>query len=87
MTWEVVLSRQAAKDAKRIARSGLKPQAQKLLELLARNPFESPPSFEKLAGNLAGFFSRRINRQHRLVYEIDRDLRVVHVLRMWTHYE
>ena len=87
MTWTVVLSKQAGKDAKKLRRAGLKPQASKLLELLAEDPFRSPPSFEKLVGNLAGFYSRRINIQHRLVYSTDREKRVVHVLRMWTHYE
>ncbi len=87
MSWQVILSRQAVKDAKKITRAGLKPQTQRLLELLAEDPLESPPRYEKLSGNLAGFFSRRINRQHRLVYRMDPERRVVHVLRMWTHYE
>ncbi len=87
MTWTVVLSQQAAKDARKLRRAGLKPQAGKLLELLEENPFRSPPHFEKLVGNLAGFYSRRINIQHRLVYHIDQAKKVVHVLRMWTHYE
>lgn len=87
MTRDVVLSRQAAKDATRLRRSGLKPQAEKLLHLLAKDPFHTPPRFEKLMGNLAGFYSRRINIQHRLVYRLDPARKVVHVLRMWTHYE
>lgn len=87
MTWTVVLSRQAVKDATRLRRSGLKPQAEKLLHLLAEDPFRTPPRFEKLVGNLAGFYSRRINIQHRLVYRLDTERRAVHVLRMWTHYE
>lgn len=87
MTWRVILSRQAAKDAKNLARSGLKPQAEVLLRLLERDPFTTPPRFEKLVGNLRGFYSRRINIQHRLVYAVDREQKVVHVLCMWTHYE
>ncbi len=86
MTWDVVLSRQAVKDATRLRHSGLKPQAEKLLHLLAEDPFRIPPRFEKLVGNLEGFYSRRINIQHRLVYRLDPARRVVHVLRMWTHY-
>lgn len=87
MTWRVILSKQAVKDARKLRRAGLKPQAEKLLRTLAGNPFRNPPHFEKLAGNLAGFYSRRINIQHRLVYRVDREERVVHILRMWTHYE
>lgn len=87
MTWRVILSRQAAKDAKNLARSGLKPQAEVLLRLLERDPITTPPRFEKLVGNLRGFYSRRINIQHRLVYAVDREQKVVHVLCMWTHYE
>lgn len=87
MTWRVILSRQAAKDAKNLARSGLKPQAEVLLRLLERDPFTTPPRFEKLVGNLRGFYSRRINIQHRLVYAVDREQKVVHVLCMRTHYE
>jgi toxin YoeB len=81
------LSRQAAKDVRRLAQAGLKPQAEKLLNLLAEDPFLSPPHYEKLVGNLARFYSRRINIQHRLIYQIDLDQRTVHVLRLWTHYE
>ena len=87
MKWRVVLSKQTAKDAKRLARDGLRPQAQRLLELLRADPLATPPSLEKLAGNLAGYYSRRINIQHRLVYRVDSNERLVHVLRMWTHYE
>ncbi len=87
MKWTVVLSRRAGTDAKKLRQAGLKPQASQLLELLAEDPFRRPPNFEKLVGNLAGLYSRRINIQHRLVYSIDRERRVVHVLRMWTHYE
>lgn len=85
--WSVVLSRQAVKDARRLRRAGLRPQAEALLERLERDPLASPPRLEKLVGNLTGLYSRRINIQHRLVYRLDPDRRVVHVLRMWTHYE
>ena len=87
MSWDVVLSRQAVKDAKRLAAAGLKPQALKLLELLERDPFANPPRVEKLVGDLVGYYSRRINIQHRLVYRADAQRRIVHVLRMWSHYE
>ena len=87
MTWQVILSRQAVKDAKKIAQAGLKPQAEKLLQLLTENPYTTPPPYEKLVGNLQGFYSRRISIQHRLVYRVDETEKVVHVLRMWTHYE
>lgn len=85
--WVVVYSRQAQKDAHKLASSGLKAKAQVLLDLVAQDPFSSPPRFEKLVGVLAGCYSRRINIQHRLVYEVLPEERVVHVLRMWTHYE
>ncbi len=87
MTWSVVLSKQAAKDARKLRRARLRPQAERLLDLLTEDPLRNPPHFEKLVGNLAGFYSRRINIQHRLVYRIHREKRVVHVLRMWSHYE
>ena len=85
--WQLVYSRQAQKDAKRLASSGLKPKAQQLLEVLADDPYATPPRYEKLVGDLSGYYSRRINIQHRLVYEVLPDARVVHILRMWTHYE
>lgn len=85
--WVVVYSRQAQKDAHKLASSGLKAKAQVLLDLVAQDPLSSPPRFEKLVGDLAGCCSRRINIQHRLVYEVLPEERVVHVLRMWTHYE
>ncbi len=87
MNWTVILSRQAVKDAKNLARVGLKAQAEKLLLLLQRDPFSTPARFEKLVGNLNGCYSRRINIQHRLIYRVDSEKRLVHVLRMWTHYE
>lgn len=85
--WTLVYSRQAQKDAKKLAASGLKPRAQRLLEVIAEDPFATPPHFAKLVGDLAGCYSRRINIQHRLVYEVLPDTHLVHVLRMWTHYE
>ena len=85
--WRLVYSRQAQKDAKKLATSGLKGRAQRLLDVIVEDPFATPPRFEKLVGDLAGCYSRRINVQHRLVYEVLPDQRVVHVLRMWTHYE
>lgn len=86
-SWKLVFSRQAQKDSRKLASSGLKGKAQQLLDLVAQDPFATPPRFEKLVGNLAGCYSRRINIQHRLVYEVLPDEHVVHVLRMWTHYE
>jgi toxin YoeB len=86
-SWTLAYSRQAQKDAKNIAASGLKQRAERLLEVLAEDPFRTPPRYEKLVGDLAGCYSRRINIQHRLVYEVLPDQHVVHVLRMWTHYE
>lgn len=84
--WTLVYSRQAQKDAKKLATSGLKARAQRLLDVITENPFATPPRYEKLVGDLAGCYSRRINIQHRLVYEVLPDQRVVHALRMWTHY-
>jgi toxin YoeB len=83
----VVFTPQAAKDAKKVLRSGLKQKAEALLDILRRDPFQSPPPFEKLVGDLAGAYSRRINIHHRLVYQILQRERIVKVLRMWTHYE
>ena len=85
--WEVVYAKQAMKDAKKLAASGLKPKAQGLLEVLAIDPFHNPPPFEKLVGDLAGAYSRRINIQHRIVYEVFTKEGTVRVLRIWTHYE
>lgn len=81
------ISRSAGSAARKLARAGLKPQTKRLLELLQRDPFATAPRFEKPVGNLAGFYSRRVNIQHRLVYRVDADRKIVHVLRMWTHYE
>lgn len=85
--WRVVFTRQAAKDAEKLGRSGLKPKAEYLLSVLREDPYRTPPPFEKLLGDLRGAFSRRINVQHRLVYQVLDDERTVKVLRMWTHYE
>jgi Txe/YoeB family toxin of toxin-antitoxin system len=85
--WKLVFTPQARKDAKKLARSGLKEQAQQILDLIETNPFEPHPPYEKLVGDLAGAFSRRINIQHRVVYQVLRKERIVKVLRLWTHYE
>jgi len=87
VTWKVVYTKQAQRDARKLATAGLKPKAEELIELLRRNPFETPPPFEKLVGDLSGAYSRRINIQHRLVYQILEQERTVKVIRMWTHYE
>ena len=87
MNWALVYTKQARKDAKKLAAAGLRAHAERLLEILARNPRQTPPPFEKLVGDLAGACSRRINIQHRLVYEVIPHIRVVKVIRMWTHYE
>jgi toxin YoeB len=86
-TWEIVFAKHAIKDAKKLAASGLKPKAQELLVVLANDPFQNPPPYEKLVGDLTGTYSRRINIQHRLVYEVFQSEKTVRVLRMWTHYE
>jgi len=87
VSWRVVYSRHAQKDAKKLAKSNLKKKAKELLELLEKDPFQNPPKFEKLIGDLEGAYSRRINIQHRLVYQVLADQHFVKVLRMWTHYE
>lgn len=85
--WKLVYSSHAQKDARKISASGLKDKTQALLNILADNPFQNPPPYEKLVGDLAGAYSRRINIQHRLVYQVLEEERTVKVLRMWTHYE
>ncbi len=85
--WTLVYTSQARRDAKKLARSGLKPHAERLLEILAKDPYQTHPPYEKLLGDLAGAFSRRINIQHRLVYQVLDDIKTVKVIRMWTHYE
>ena len=87
MSWRLVFTNRAKKDAKKLARSGLKPQAESLLAVLRHDPYQIPPPFEKLVGELAGACSRRINIQHRLVYQILDEIKTVKVIRMWTHYE
>jgi toxin YoeB len=87
VTWQLVFTKQAQQDAKKLASSGLKPKAQEILQVVACNPYQNPPPYEKLVGDLSGAYSRRINIQHRLVYEVREEGKVVKVLRMWTHYE
>ena len=87
MSWELVYSKQALKDAKKLKAAGLKAKAEELLEILKADPLQNPPSFEKLVGDLAGAYSRRINIHNRLVYEVFPKQKIVRVLRMWTHYE
>ena len=87
VSWKVVFTKQAQRDARKLAAGGLKPRAEELTKLLNRNPFETPPPFEKLVGDLSGAYSRRINIQHRLVYQVLEEERIVKVIRMWTHYE
>ena len=87
MTWQLVYTKPAQKDAKKLASAGLKPKALELLEILQKNPFQTSPPFEKLVGDLFGACSRRVNIQHRLVYQIYETERIVKIIRLWTHYE
>lgn len=87
MSWRVVFTKQAQKDAKKLSSAGLRSKAEQLLDILRENPYQTPPSFEKLLGDLSGAYSRRINIQHRLVYQVFDDKKVVKVIRLWTHYE
>jgi toxin YoeB len=87
VNWRLVFTKHAKRDAKKLARSGLKPQAERLLNILREDPYQTPPAYEKLIGDLSGACSRRINMQHRLVYQILDDIKIVKVIRMWTHYE
>ena len=87
VNWRLVFTKQAQKDAKKIVHSGLKPQAERLLDILKENPYKNPPPYEKLLGDLNDAYSRRINIQHRVVYQILDDIKMVKVIRMWTHYE
>jgi len=87
VSWQVVFSKHAQKDAQKLVSAGLKPKAQELLAIPAVDPFQNPPSYEKLVGDLAGAYSRRINIHHRLVYEVFIQERTVRALRMWSHYE
>ncbi|MEO7663672.1 MAG: Txe/YoeB family addiction module toxin [Candidatus Limnocylindrales bacterium] len=87
MSWRLVYTKQAQKDAEKLAAAGLKTKAQSLLSILTDNPYQTPPPFEKLVGDLSGAYSRRISLQHRLVYQVLEEARTVKVLRMWTHYQ
>ncbi len=87
MKWQLVFTKQALKDAKKLSAAGLRPRAELLLEILREDPYQTPPPYEKLIGDLAGALSRRINIQHRLAYQVLEDQKVVKIIRMWTHYE
>ncbi len=87
VSWQLFFTKQAQKNAKKLAASGLRSKAEALLDILRQNPFQQPPPFEKLVGDLAGAYSRRINIHHRLVYQVLEDIKTVKVIRMWTHYE
>ncbi len=87
MNWRIVFTKQAQKDAKKISVSNLKPKAEKIIKILRQNPFQTPPPYKKLIGDLAGAYSRRINIQHRIVYQVIDDEKIIKIIRMWTHYE
>lgn len=87
MSWSIVYTKQARKDARKIADTNLKPQTQRLIDIIGQNPFQNPPRYEKLVGDLSGAYSRRINIQHRLVYQVYEAKHTIKVIRMWTHYE
>jgi len=87
VSWTVVFTKQAQKDAKKISSSDLKSKAEDIIEILKQNPYQTPPSYEKLVGDLSGAYSRRLNIQHRIVYQVFNDEKIVKVIRMWTHYE
>lgn len=87
MTWEIEFTRHAVKDVELIKQAGLKDKVLELIEVLKKNPFQNPPPYEKLVGDLAGAYSRRINIKHRLVYSVDKERQCVRILRLWTHYE
>lgn len=87
MSWRIVYTKQAQKDAKKLAQSDLKGKAKKLLDIIEKNPHQTPPSYEKLVGDLNGAYSRRINIQHRIVYQVMENEKTVKILRLWTHYE
>lgn len=87
MSWQIVFTKQAQKDAKKLSGSGLRAKTEKLIQILRDNPYQTPPPYEKLVGDLAGAYSRRINIQHRLVYQIFEDKKAVKIIRMWTHYD
>jgi len=85
--WKIVFTKQAQKDAKKLTASGLKSKAEEIIEILKQNPYQAPPSYEKLVGDLSGAYSRRFTIQHRIVYQLLNDEKIVKVIRMWTHYE
>ena len=87
MSWKIIFTKQAQKDAKKVSASNLKPNAEKILEVLRQHPLQIPPPYEKLIGDLAGAYSRRLNIQHRIIYQIITDEETVKIIRMWTHYE
>ncbi|HPM11385.1 MAG TPA: Txe/YoeB family addiction module toxin [Paludibacter sp.] len=87
MSWKLVFTKQAQKDAKKISQSGLKSQANRLLDIIKEDPFQNPPPYEKLLGDLSGAYSRRISIQHRLIYQVLKDIHTLKIIRMWTHYE
>ena len=87
MSWQIFFTKQAQNDAKKLSTSGLRPKAEKLIQILRNNPYQTPPPYENLVGDLAGAYSRRINIQHRLVYQIIEDKKAIKIIRMWTHYE
>lgn len=87
MTWDVYFTKQAQKDAKRIKEAGLKRTTEELLSIIRENPFKNPPQYEKLVGDLLGAYSRRINIQHRLIYQVLKEEKIIKVIRMWSHYE
>ncbi len=87
VSWQIVFTKQAQKDAKKLSSAGLRSKAEQLIDILRENPYQTPPHFEKLIGDLSGAYSRRINIQHRLVYQVINDKKVVKVIRMWTHYQ
>ncbi len=87
MTWRLVYTKQAQRDAKKSAASGLKEKAQALLKIMEKNPYQNPPPYEKLVGDLSGAYSRRINIQHRIIYQVLEEDKVIKVMRLWTHYE
>jgi len=87
VSWKIVFTKQAQKDAKKVSASNLKPKAEKIIKILRQNPFQTPPPYEKLVGDLAGAYSRRLNIQHRIVYQVIDDEKIIKIIRMWTHYE
>jgi Txe/YoeB family toxin of toxin-antitoxin system len=87
VSWQIVFTKQAQKDAKKLSGSGLRAKTEKLIQILRDNPYQTPPPYENLVGDLAGAYSRRINIQHRLVYQIIEDKKAVKIIRMWTHYD